>query len=252
MKQLPNILTLANLFCGSLACIFILQSPSYIATFNGQDYVVTAPESLYAGSILIVLGALLDFGDGLAARLLKASGGFGRQLDSLADILTFGLAPGLILYQLLRNAYMQLPGAINVSMVNLSFALLLPCFGAWRLARFNSERPGDYFRGLPIPAAGLLVASFPLLLLFDPFNLAAWLQNIWILYLIIGLLCYLMVSSLPMMSLKFRNLSWKGNLGRYLFILLSAAYIPLLHLAAVPASFLTYILLSLLTVKKAV
>jgi CDP-diacylglycerol--serine O-phosphatidyltransferase len=248
MKQIPNIFTLANLFCGALAIIFTLQSPGYIAVYNGQDYMITAPEPLYWSSLLIAIAAVIDFLDGFVARLMKAESPIGRELDSLADVVTFGVAPGMIMYQLLRAAYMQLPDAIDVSMINLSVALLIPCFGAYRLARFNIDTtPRETFTGLPIPAAGLLVASFPMILLYDPFHLTPYLQNIWILYFIILLLCYLMVSRLPMLNLKFKNLRWKENRERFLLVILVIAAIPLLRYAAVPFAFVVYILLSLLT-----
>jgi CDP-diacylglycerol---serine O-phosphatidyltransferase len=250
MKQIPNIFTLANLFCGALAIIFILQSPSYISNYNGQDYVVTAPAPIYWSSVLIAIAAIIDFFDGMLARLMKAESAIGKELDSLADIVTFGVAPAMIMYELLRNAYMELPDAINVSVVNLSFALLIPCFGAYRLARFNTEKKSaDYFKGLPIPVTGLLVASFPMIILFQPFHLDNYLQNIWILYGIIFLLCYLMVSGIKMINLKFRNFGWKDNWSRYLLIIIIIVSVPLLHFAAAPVDFVVYILLSLLSKK---
>lgn len=246
MKQLPNILTLANLFCGALAIIFILQTPGYIATFNGQDYMVAAPQPVYYASILIAVAAVIDFLDGFAARLLRAQSPIGKELDSLADVVTFGVAPGMIMYQLLRSAYMQMPDAINVNIASMAVALLLPCFGAYRLARFNTdERSRNHFVGLPIPAAGLVVASFPLIMLHNPAGLAPWLQKTWVLYLVIALLCYLMISTLPMISLKFKSPGLKENLSRYLLVALSAISIPFLHYAAAPFAFALYVILSL-------
>lgn len=247
MKQIPNILTLANLFCGALAIIFILQSPSYIAAFNGQDYMVTAPQPVYYASVLIAIAAVIDFFDGFAARLLRVQSPIGKELDSLADVVTFGVAPGMILYQLLRSAYMQQPGAIDVNMASVAVALLLPCFGAYRLARFNTDdKPGENFVGVPIPAVGLLVASFPLIMLHNSFGLAPWLQKIWLLYLIIFLLCYLMVSTHPMISLKFKNLKFRDNLSRFVLIAAVAVSIPFLHYAVVPFAFVLYVALSLI------
>lgn len=251
MKQLPNLLTLGNLFCGTLSLVFILQSPCYISSYNGQDYLVTAPEPLFWGSVLIGMAAILDFADGLVARWMKAASEMGKQLDSLADVVTFGVAPAMILFQLLKNAYMQLPDAINVSIINLAFTLLLPCFAAWRLARFNIQSSGQhYFTGLPTPAAGLLIASFPLVLLKDTFHLSTYLQNIWILYAILILLCYLMVSRIPMFSFKFSHFGWKQNWYRYVWILLFLAGIIWLGTAAIIGGFVLYILLSLLARKQ--
>ncbi|GAA4302592.1 CDP-alcohol phosphatidyltransferase family protein [Compostibacter hankyongensis] len=246
MKQLPNILTLANLFCGALALVFILQSPGFIASYNGEDYMITVPPPICQAVVLIGIAAVFDFFDGLAARLLKVQSPMGRELDSLADVVTFGVAPGMILYQLLRSAYMMQPGAMEVSLVNVAVALLLPCFAAYRLARFNlDERQTQHFIGVPTPAVGLLVASFPLILLYNSAGLAPWLQRVWVLYALIALLCFLMVCNLPFFSLKLKRLSWKENRLRYLFLLLTLLAIPLLKWAAVPFAFALYVALSL-------
>ncbi|MCL6523224.1 MAG: CDP-alcohol phosphatidyltransferase family protein [Thermoflavifilum sp.] len=251
MKQLPNLLTLGNLLCGTLSLVFILQSPCYISSYNGQDYLITAPEPLFWGSVLIGIAAILDFADGFIARLLKANSEMGKQLDALADLVTFGVAPAMILFQLLKNAYMQLPDAINVSLINLSFTLLLPCFGALRLARYNVfHHQARHFTGLPIPAAGLLIASFPLILLKDRFHFSAYLQNIWILYAVLIMLCYLMVSRWPMFSLKFNDFRWRHNWYRYVWIVLFIGSIFWLHSVAIPFGFVLYILLSLLAKKQ--
>lgn len=248
MKQLPNILTLSNLFCGALAVIYILHAPQYIAEFNGVEYTITNPEPVYWASALVVLAALFDFTDGLAARWLKLQSPFGRELDSLADMVTFGLVPGLMLFRLLRSAYMRMPDVFDVSYVNLAPALLVPCFAAYRLAKFNLDtRQSENFIGIPTPAVGLLVASFPLIVLYNPFNLAHWLQNIWVLYTIIALLCYLMVAEIPMLSLKFKSLQIKPNWARLLLVAVSIAGIPVLKFATVPFVFICYVLLSLVS-----
>ena len=247
MKQLPNILTLANLFCGALAIIFILHAPQYIAEFNGAEYTITNPEPVYWASALVVLAALFDFLDGLAARWLKLQSPFGKELDSLADMVSFGIVPGMILFRLLRSAYMQLPDVFDVSYLNLAPALLVPCFAAYRLAKFNLDtRQSENFIGMPTPAVGLLVASFPLIVLYNPFNLAPLLQNIWILYGIVILLCYLMVAEIPMLSMKFKNLQMGQNWPRLLLILLAVAGIPVLRFATVPFVFICYVLLSVI------
>ncbi|GAA0523553.1 CDP-alcohol phosphatidyltransferase family protein [Chitinophaga japonensis] len=246
MKQLSNVLTLGNLFCGALAIIFILYTPQYIATFNGIDYTVTNPAPVYWASGMVVLAGVLDFFDGLVARWLGIQSPMGKELDSLADVVSFGVVPGMILFRLLRSAYMQQPDVFDVSYFNLAPALLLPCFAAYRLARFNLDtRQSHFFIGVPTPAVGLLVASFPLIMLYNSFNLAHWLQNIWLLYIIIGLLCYLMVAEIPMISLKFKSLGLAENWPRLLLLLLAIISIPLLHYAAVPFAFVCYVILSL-------
>lgn len=246
MKQIPNILTLSNLFCGALALIFILHAPEYIAEFNGTEYMVTNPEPIYWASILVVLAGVIDFFDGFVARWLKVSSPLGKELDSLADVVSFGVVPGMILFRLLRSAYLQMPDVFDVSYFNLAPALLVPCFAAYRLGVFNLDtRQSEHFIGVPTPAVGFLVASFPLIMLYNPYNLAHWLQNIWVLYGIIFVLCYLMVSSHPMISLKFKNLSVKDNWPRFLLILLTIASIPVLRYAAVPFIFIVYVGLSI-------
>ncbi|WP_343703377.1 CDP-alcohol phosphatidyltransferase family protein [Chitinophaga sp.] len=251
MKQVPNILTLSNLFCGALAIIFILHAPEYIAEFNGREYTVTNPEPIYWASGLVVLAGIIDYFDGFVARLLKVASPLGRELDSLADVVTFGVVPGMILFRLLRSAYLRMPDVFDVSYINLAPALLVPCFAAYRLAVFNLDtRQSENFIGVPTPAVGFLVASFPLIMLNNSFNLAHWLENIWVLYAIIFALCYLMVSSHPMISLKFKNLGLKDNWPRFLLIALSIAVIPVLGFAAVPFIFIVYVGLSLLVPPK--
>ncbi|RFS24589.1 CDP-diacylglycerol--serine O-phosphatidyltransferase [Chitinophaga silvatica] len=251
MKQLPNILTLSNLFCGALAIICILHAPEYRAEINGTDYTVITPEPIYWASVLVVLAGVFDFFDGMVARLLGVSGPMGKELDSLADVVTFGVVPGMMLYRLLKSAYYQSPDVFEVSIINLAPALLVPCFAAYRLAKFNIDtRQSESFIGVPTPAVALLVASFPLIVLFNPFNLAHWLQNIWVLYIIIAALCYLMIAEIPMISLKFKNKSLADNWPRFLLIALTLLSIPVLKFAAVPFIFVVYVLLSIIVPPK--
>ncbi|HVI46591.1 MAG TPA: CDP-alcohol phosphatidyltransferase family protein [Chitinophaga sp.] len=246
MRQLPNIITLCNLFCGALAIICVLYAPEFRAEFNGNDYTVISPEPVYWASALVVLAAVFDFFDGMTARLLRVQSPMGKELDSLADVVTFGVVPGMMLYRLLRSAYFQQPDVFDVSIVNLAPALLVPCFAAYRLAKFNLDtRQSENFIGVPTPAVGLLVASFPLIVLFNPYNLAHLFQNIWVLYVIIAVLCYLMVAEIPMLSLKFKEKSLKANWPRFLLVALTLVSIPFLKFAAVPFIFICYVILSL-------
>ncbi len=247
MKQLSNVLTLGNLFCGALAIIFILHAPQYIAEFNGIEYTVTNPEPVYWASALVVIAGVLDFFDGLVARWLGIQSPMGKELDSLADVVSFGVVPGMILFRLLRSAYMQSPDVFDVSYFNLAPALLLPCFAAFRLAKFNLDtRQSDFFIGVPTPAVGLLVASFPLIILYNSFNLGPWLLNIWVLYVIIGLLCYLMVAEIPMLSLKLKSFSLSQSWPQLLLVVLALVGIPVLHYATVPFIFICYVIVSLI------
>lgn len=245
MKQLPNILTLANLFLGTLAIVYTLQHTVFLTDYLGEDYLVTAPPPVYWASVFIAAAAVMDVFDGLVARWLRAASPLGRELDSLADVVTFGVAPGIICYELLRGAYMRQPGAMELSQWLLLPALLLPCFSAYRLAKFNiDERQAHGFLGMPTPAVGLLVASFPLILLQDPAGLGAWLQKPWVLYLVVILCGLLMISEIPFFSLKVRDLSWKSNGPLYIVAALTAAGIPLLHWGAVPLAFALYVLVA--------
>lgn len=229
-----------------MAVIFILNAPQYVAEFNGSEYGITNPEPVYWASALVVLAGVFDFFDGLVARWLKVQSPLGKELDSLADVVSFGLVPGMMLFRLLRSAYMQQADVFDVSNINLAPALLVPCLAAYRLAKFNIDtRQTEHFIGVPTPAVGLLVASFPLIILYNPFNLAHYLQNIWVLYAIIVVLCYLMVAEIPMMSLKFKGLKDKGNIPRLILVVLTAASIPLLGFASVPFAFVLYVILSL-------
>src|SRR5699024_6437002 len=117
MKQLPNLLTLGNLFCGVLAILFTLHTPTFIYESNGQEFLVKTPPAIYYAAIFIGIAVIFDFLDGFAARVLKVSSPLGAQLDSLADLVTFGVAPALILYHFLSQAYMQQPQAMGVSLL---------------------------------------------------------------------------------------------------------------------------------------
>lgn len=237
-------LTLANLFCGALAILFTLQTPTFVAAFNGQDYIVNTPPPIHWASVMIGLAAVFDFFDGMVARLLKVSSPLGKELDSLADVVTFGVAPGMIMYQLLHSAWMQQPDAMQVSLLSVMPALLIPCFAAYRLAKFNlDDRQTTHFIGVPTPAVGLLVASFPLVMLYNHSFLTGWLQQIWLLYVLIAVLCLLMVSGIPFFSLKMKNFSWKSNSLQYLFILPVLISIPVLHWGAVSFAFAWYVTL---------
>ena len=136
MKHIPNLFTLINLALGCLAIIFILQTGENILNYNGEEWKVYLPERIWWGSVCIGCAALIDFLDGFVARLFKASSSLGKQLDSLADVVSFGVAPGLILYQLLRITYAYEPGGIEISQWYLLPALLVPLAAAWRLAKF--------------------------------------------------------------------------------------------------------------------
>lgn len=249
MKHLPNICTLANLFFGCIAIAFILNAPAFLNTVNEEEFrPVLGLEQMYWGSIFIGLAALMDVLDGFAARRLGSSSPIGKDLDSLADVVSFGVAPSMILFKLLWLAYMSEPGALDAPLLATTPAFLVACFGALRLARFNqtSNQQRDYFSGMPIPAAGLIIASLPLISWYPThINLNGLITNKWFLYLLIALICFLMVS-------KIRFLKWKAagsGMGAWwpqiVLLIVLAACIPFLKFAAVPVVFILYIILSL-------
>jgi CDP-diacylglycerol--serine O-phosphatidyltransferase len=246
MKQIPNLFTLLNLVFGCLAVIFILQTGETIVTQNEEAWVAQLPEKIWWGSICIGIAAIIDFLDGFVARLFKAESAMGKELDSLADIVSFGVAPGMILYQLLRISHISEESGLDTSIWALLPALIFPCAGAYRLARFNTDTSQQTnFRGTPIPAGGLVVASLPLILLYNYFGITPVLVNKWLLYVIIIVLSFLMVSNLPMMALKFRDFTVKNNLSKIILLVLSIVAAIFLEWLAVPVIFILYIILSL-------
>ena len=170
----------------------------------------------------------------------------GKQLDSLADVVSFGVAPGLILYQMLRICFAKESEGLDVSVAALLPAFRSPCAGAWRLAKFNIDTTQQYlFKGVPIPAAGIAVASLPLIIHYQQFNLQEIVFNKWILYGIILLLSYLMVSNIPLLSLKFKDLSLKNNLPKYILAAIAVIAAIVLKWVAIPVVFIAYVIVSL-------
>lgn len=253
MKQVPNLFTLLNLIFGCLAIVAILQNGITIQ-YSGPDtgMYIDIPEKIWLASLFIGLAALVDFLDGFVARLLGATSEMGKQLDSLADIVSFGVAPSMIIYQFLRLSYAHEVNGINISVWALAPAFILAAAAAYRLARFNIDNSQQYsFKGVPVPAVGLLVASFPLIYWFMPSEfIVHLLVNKWFLYGITLILSWLMVSNLPMLALKFKNLNVKNNLPQVLLIVIAILSAVLLKWLAVPLIFTAYIILSLLFKKK--
>ena len=205
MKIIPNLLTLTNLFLGCLAIVFILQTGETLVMQNEEGtWLAQMPEKIWWGSACIGLAAVIDFFDGFIARWLKAESPLDKQLDSLADVVSFCVAPGIILYQLLRISFIQEETALDTSLLTLLPAFIFPCAGAYRLGRYNLDTSVQTgFTGIPIPAAGLVVASLPLIVVYNYFDITVFLLNKWVLYAIILVLSWLMVSRLSMLALKF-------------------------------------------------
>lgn len=231
MKQhIPNALTLLNLLCGSIAVIFAIHSEF-----------VTA-------SMFVFLGVFFDFFDGFAARKLNVQSELGLQLDSLADMVTSGLVPGIIMYKLLLLS--DISWSVESFDVNLFpfFGLFITLASGYRLAKFNIDTEQQtYFKGLPTPANALLVISLPLILEFqnnDTYN--AIIINKWFLIAFTILSCWLLNSDIKLFALKFKDWSFKANVTRYVFILLCMVLLIVLHFAAIPIIILLYIAMSVL------
>ena len=248
MKQIPNLFTLLNLVFGCLAIIATLQNGITIQYAPDGTQYLDVPEKIWMASLFIGLAGVVDFLDGFVARLFKASSEIGKQLDSLADVVSFGAAPALIVYQFLRLSMAQEEDGLNTSIIWLLPALLIACAAAYRLAKFNVDTTQTYgFKGVPTPAVGILIASFPLIYWHSPTELVtAVLLNKWVLYGIILLLCWLMISNLPIMALKFKDFTVKNNLPKIILLVIAIAAAVLLQWLAVPVVFVAYIILSLL------
>lgn len=255
MKHLPNILTLCNLVCGCIAISFIMSAnPHLITTSGGQDYypIWGSPKLIY-GSYFIILAALFDVFDGMAARALKVESPIGKDLDSLADVVSFGVAPAMIIYQLIWMACMKEAKALDANPFLMFTAFLLPCAGAYRLARFNqnNKAQSQYFSGMPIPAAGIFVALLPFSVYSENVvlqglrdNVAFALESKWVLIGIALLLSVLMVSKSPFLKWKAPNPGIAGWWAHILIVLAAVLGFFLLGFAGFIFAFLVYIIVS--------
>lgn len=255
LKQIPNLITLCNLICGCIAISFIMTAnPHLITTNGGEDYfpIWGSPKLIY-GSYFILLAALFDVFDGMAARALKVESSLGKDLDSLADIVSFGVAPAMIIYQLIWMSVMKEPKAMDVPSFYQFFAFLLPCAGAYRLARFNqnNKAQAQYFQGMPIPATGILVALLPFSLFSEPVLLqsvrdaiAAGLEQKWVLMAITVLLSYLMVSTGPFLKWKAPNPGITGWWAHILIVVAAVLGFIVLGWSGLLIAFCVYIIVS--------
>ena len=219
-KHIPNLLTISNLICGCIALYF---------TFQGE---------LVFTAYLIGLAAIFDFMDGAAARLLNISNPLGKELDSMADMVSFGLVPGSIVFHLLEESTLS----------QYSFmALVIPIFSAYRLAKFNiDENQNEKFIGLPTPANCLVFVSIPLITTFNSESTIAYLFEIPEILLIITILMSLaLVSRINMFSLKFKNLKFHDNKFRFFLITMSIFLFSWLEFSAIPIIILLYIMISI-------
>lgn len=226
-KHIPNFITCANLFSGCVGIVFAFQGELIFAAYA------------------LFLAAIFDFFDGFASRVLKSFSGIGKDLDSLADMVSFGVLPSVILYQL----FLQAPQIDKVSTYLNFSAFLIPVFSALRLAKFNTDtRQAEIFIGLPTPANAILIASFPLILQQYP-SLSRYILNPYGLTVFVVVMCALLVMEMPLMSLKFKNRDFNRNIYRYLLLLFSAILILFFKFVAVPVVIFIYITLSIIQFK---
>ncbi|WP_299429591.1 CDP-alcohol phosphatidyltransferase family protein [uncultured Maribacter sp.] len=243
-KHIPNLITLGNLFCGCVAVIFAVLNQLELA------------------ALFVFLGIFFDFFDGLAARVLNVQSVLGLQLDSLADMVTSGLVPGIVMFQLLA---MSMSGGWNVDMASQAsdatfwvglkvsplpfLGFLITLASAYRLAKFNiDENQVTSFTGLPTPANALLILSLPLILLHHNNDfLNSIILNQWFLISVIILSTYLLNANISLFALKFKNWSFKDNALRYIFIIISLVLILTLQFLAIPFVIIFYVVSSFIT-----
>ncbi len=230
VKHIPNTITCLNLFSG---CV------SVVMAFAGD---------LLSAIIWIILAAVFDFLDGFAARFLKAYSPMGKELDSLSDIVSFGVAPGMTLFVLFSKASMDL----NLSgvLAYLPFlAFVIPVFSGLRLAKFNiDERQTTSFIGLPVPAHALFwgAMAYSIQVLLPAYASYVLYGGI----ILAFATSYLLVSEIPMFSMKVKSIAWKGNEYRYILILSTILFIVLWGFLGIAGAIVLYFILSLFCGKK--
>ena len=241
-KQIPNLITVLNLLCGCLAILYVVSGDLVISSF------------------LVIAGMFFDFFDGLVARLLHVQSKLGVQLDSLADMVSFGVVPGLMMFQLLNKSLMpqelrtgfEATETLKWFEPGISFipfiGMLIIIASAYRLAKFNIDiRQSDNFIGLPTPANTLLIVSLPLIFQYQysPF-LERVIFNHWFLIALTIVSSLLLNAEIKLFSLKFKSWNFNSNQVRYIFLALSIAAIIAIKFIAIPFIIIIYIIVSLL------
>lgn len=216
LRHLPNFLTCCNLICGCFGIVFCLEERTIPAAY------------------FVWIAGLFDFFDGFAARRLNVSSPIGKELDSLADMVSFGLLPSVVMYKLIGSS-------TDVEWLPYS-GFMIAVFSALRLAIFNiDETQTDSFKGLNTPSNTLFITSLPLI----SAEVGDWLYTPWMLVTITIVFSLLMVSRLEFFAFKFKSFKWADNKVRFTFLVVSVLLLAVLHLAAIPLIILLYILLSL-------
>lgn len=217
---IPNLMTLGNLLCGCLGII---------AVFEGN---------LITASYLIFIAGILDFLDGFVARAMNSSSPIGKELDSLADMVTFGALPAFMVMKLLTMANP------NLEVYFMYLPLVLALFSALRLAKFNIDtRQSESFIGVPTPANALVVSALPLILEFNA-EYSDYIQNPYTLIAYSLIMSYLLVAELPLFALKFKNFNWNDNKIKFIFLILSVILLVVFKFVAIPLIIFLYIVLS--------
>ena len=229
-RSIPNTLTCLNLFSGCIACVMAFEANYNLAL------------------AFIILSAVFDFFDGMMARLLNAHSPIGKDLDSLADDVSFGVAPSLIVFSLFKE--MHYPASMEFIAPYMPYtAFLISVFSALRLGKFNIDpRQSSSFIGMPTPANALFWGSLTVgahsFLISDSFNAAY-------LFILVVIMSLLLVAEIPMFSLKFKSLAWKQNKVSYIFLIVCIPLLIFFKISSFAAIILWYIILSLLTKKRA-
>jgi CDP-diacylglycerol--serine O-phosphatidyltransferase len=229
-RHLPNFITSLNLASGCIALVFVFKGE--VALF----------------SVFVAASLVFDFLDGFVARAFKAWSPMGKELDSLADMVTFGLVPGAIMYHLfIKSVPLVLYLEADWAKIAGFFPFIITVFSALRLAKFNIDtRQSDSFLGMPTPAITIFVVGFALIIQFDRFHVTPVLLNSYVISGITMVLCYLLACEIPLFALKFKSLSWSANKVQYSLIGIGIIMIAWLQLVAIPLLIIIYLILSLL------
>jgi CDP-diacylglycerol--serine O-phosphatidyltransferase len=228
-KNIPNLITCLNLLCGCAAVTF---------AFHGR---------LDMTAYLTALALVFDFADGMIARLLHVHSELGKQLDSLADVISFGLVPGVVVYHLLLRSSLELISTQNSLPYHLIpyFGFVITAFSAIRLAKFNIDtRQSDSFIGLPTPANTMVFVSLPLILMSSGSYISSLILNPYFLIILSSIMSWMLIAEIPLFALKFKSFGWKENRVKYLFLIVCLVLLCAFLFAAVPILIFLYILIS--------
>jgi len=233
-KNIPNALTATNIICGTLSVYYTSEGLYYIAAW------------------LIIIALFCDFFDGLTARLLNAYSDFGKQFDSLADLISFGIAPAFIIYEFFKSSLIiNENNLININTINLIYLfspIIIVLSSAIRLAKFNIDnKQSKSFIGLPTPASAIFIVSFPLILTYQQSLLAMLvLSNKFFLLTVVLFLSIMMIAPIKLFSLKINNLSLKNNLHIYILMIFAIITLIMYKFIAIPFIIIFYILMSVI------